>query len=123
MTAREAFAIGAPTARGTRTKDLSKKIYVGNLPFSSTEEDIRQLFATYGEVHSVALPVDRDTGRPRGFGFVEMEPDDALKAIQALDGKDYGGRLMRVNEAREGGESRGPRRDMPPRRGGGYGGR
>ncbi len=96
---------------------MTKRIYVGNLPFSASEEEVSRLFATYGEVISVSLPSDRDTGRPRGFGFVEMENADADKAIQALDGKDMGGRSLRVNEAREG-ESRGPRRDGPPRRGG-----
>ena len=91
---------------------MSKRIYVGNLPFTSSEGDIRQLFATYGEVISVSLPNDRETGRPRGFGFVEMENENADQAIQALDGKEFGGRSLRVNEARE-----------PERRGGGgYGG-
>jgi RNA recognition motif-containing protein len=93
---------------------LSKRIYVGNLPFSSTEEDIQTLFGTYGEVIQVYLPNDRETGRPRGFGFVEMEDDAAAKAIQALDGKEFGGRSLRVNEARES-EFRG-------QRGGGGGG-
>ena len=97
---------------------MSKRIYVGNLPFSSTEEDIQTLFAQYGEVVSVYLPNDRETGRPRGFGFVEMEDDAAAKAISALDGKEFGGRSLRVNEARES-EFRGPRRDSGPRGGGG----
>lgn len=78
---------------------MAKKIYVGNLPFTATEDDIRDLFAQYGEVHSVNLISDRETGRPRGFGFVEME--DADQAISALDGQDFGGRSLRVNEARE----------------------
>jgi RNA recognition motif-containing protein len=75
-----------------------KKIYVGNLPFSATEDDLRALFAEYGEVSSVALINDRETGRPRGFGFVEMEGAD--EAIAALDQKDFGGRSLTVNEAR-----------------------
>jgi RNA recognition motif-containing protein len=75
-------------------------IYVGNLPFSATEEDIEQLFAQYGSVTSVKLVTDRDTGRARGFGFVEMDGDGGKKAIQELDGKEYGGRNLNVNEAR-----------------------
>ena len=75
-----------------------KKIYVGNLPFSATEDDLRALFSEYGEVSSVALINDRETGRPRGFGFVEMEGAD--EAIAALDQKDHGGRSLTVNEAR-----------------------
>ncbi len=93
---------------------MSKRIYVGNLPFTSTEDDVRALFSTHGEVVNVFLPTDRDTGRPRGFGFVEMEDADAAKAIEAMDGRDFGGRSLRVNEAREN-EARGPRRDGPPR--------
>ena len=91
---------------------MSKRIYVGNLPFTSSEDDIRQLFTAYGEVISVSLPNDRETGRPRGCGFVDLENETADQAIQALDGKEFGGRSLRVNEARE-----------PERRGGGgYGG-
>lgn len=78
---------------------MAKKLYVGNLPFTATEDEVRALFAEHGEVQSVALINDRDTGRPRGFGFVEMEDADA--AMQALDGTDFGGRTLRVNEARE----------------------
>lgn len=76
-------------------------IYVGNLPFSSSEEDIRELFAPYGTVQSVKLITDRDTGRPRGFGFVEMDGGDAASAIAALNGQEFGGRSLRINEARE----------------------
>ena len=79
---------------------MTQKIYVGNLPFSSTDEEVRMLFATYGEVHSLALPTDRETGRPRGFGFVEMNAPDAAKAIGALNGTELGGRALTVNEAR-----------------------
>jgi RNA recognition motif-containing protein len=75
-----------------------KKIYVGNLPFSATEDDVRELFAQHGTVHSVSLVNDRETGRPRGFGFVEM--DDISAAIEALNGQDFGGRTLRVDEAR-----------------------
>jgi RNA recognition motif-containing protein len=83
-----------------------KTIYVGNLPFSSTQAEISDLFSRYGTVHSVNLISDRETGRPRGFGFVEMDPDHALAAIEALNGIELGGRSLRVNEAR-GREDRG----------------
>jgi RNA recognition motif-containing protein len=77
------------------------KIYVGNLPFNATDAEIRTLFAAHGTVESVALPIDRDTGRPRGFGFVEMSQSDASRAIQNLNGTDMGGRPLRVNEAQD----------------------
>ena len=77
-----------------------KKIYVGNLPFSATEEEINGLFAAHGEVESIALITDRETGRPRGFGIVEMSDEGAASAIAALDGTELGGRNLRVNEAR-----------------------
>ncbi len=79
---------------------MSQRIYVGNLPFSSTEDEVEALFATYGDVISCAMPTDRESGRPRGFAFVEMSEADAAKAIEALDGQDFGGRDLRVNEAR-----------------------
>ena len=94
-----------------------KTIYVGNLPYSATESELRELFEQHGTVHSVKLITDRETGRPRGFGFVEMDPDGADKAIQALDGQDMGGRNLKINEAR--GKSEGPRGghgDRPPRK-------
>lgn len=96
---------------------MSKKLYVGNLPFSSTEEDLREVFGRHGTVESVAVITDRETGRPRGFAFVEMaEADAADDAIRALDGSDLGGRSIRVNEAQDrrgggGGGRGGPRRD------------
>ncbi|MFP4213614.1 MAG: RNA recognition motif domain-containing protein [Desulfohalobiaceae bacterium] len=77
-----------------------KKMYVGNLPFSSSEEDVRELFSQYGAVESVNLIQDRQTGKPRGFGFVEMETEDADQAIEALDGTQFGGRTLKVNEAK-----------------------
>jgi len=77
------------------------KIYVGNLPFSATESEIRELFGQHGTVESVALPTDRETGRPRGFGFVEMPQAEAVKAIEALNGFSMGGRQLRVNEAQD----------------------
>ena len=90
------------------------KLFVGNLPFSATEDEIRSAFEAHGEVSDVAVIMDRETGRPRGFAFVEM-PDSgqANAAIEALNNSDFGGRSMTVNEAR-------PREDRP--RGGGGGG-
>ena len=78
---------------------MQKKIYVGNLSFNSTEEQIRELFEQHGTVESVNLITDRDSGRPRGFGFVEMS-SGADEAIQALHQTDMGGRALNVNEAR-----------------------
>ena len=78
---------------------MSKRIYVGNLPFSATEEEVRELFAAFGTVTSVNLISDRETGRPRGFGFVEME-DGGDEAIEALDKSSMGGRTLTINEAR-----------------------
>ena len=100
------------------------KIYVGNLPFSATEAQVRDLFAQHGAVESVALPADRETGRPRGFGFVEMPQAEAAKAIEALNGFSMGGRQLRVNEAQDrprtgGGGRPGGGGGRP---GGGYGG-
>ena len=85
-----------------------KRIYVGNLPYNATEDDIRALFAQYGTVQSVSLITDRETGQPRGFAFVEMN-EGANEAIAALDQKDYGGRTLKVNIAKprdEGGAKR-----------------
>ena len=92
---------------------MTKKIYVGNLPFSASEDEIRNLFATHGNVVSVTLITDRETGRPRGFGFVEMDDSAAQAAIDAINGTDFNGRTLNVNEARErkGGGGRPPRRD------------
>lgn len=77
-----------------------KKIYVGNLPYSFNDEDLSTLFAEYGEVVSSIIITDRDSGRSKGFGFVEMEDASADKAIKELDGKESEGRNLRVNEAR-----------------------
>jgi len=77
------------------------KIYVGNLPFTATEDTVRALFAAHGAVTSVALPSDRETGRPRGFGFIEMSSTDAATAIGALNGHSMEGRALRVNEAQD----------------------
>ena len=90
---------------------MAKKIYVGNLPFTASDDEIRSLFGTHGEVQSVNLITDRETGRPRGFGFVEMDEAGAEAAISALNGTDMGGRSLTVNEAR-------PRNDRGGSRGG-----
>jgi RNA recognition motif-containing protein len=93
------------------------KIYVGNLPFTASEADVRTLFSQHGTVESVSLPTDRETGRPRGFGFVEMSQADAARAIQSLNGHEMGGRQLRVNEAQDK-----PRTGGGGRPGGGGGG-
>ena len=81
---------------------MNKKIYVGNLPFTSTEADLKDAFGRHGGVVSVNVITDRETGRPRGFAFVEMEDANAAQdAIRALDGTDFGGRNIRVNEAQQ----------------------
>lgn len=91
------------------------KLYVGNLPFTATDEAVRALFSAHGTVEKVSLITDRDTGRPRGFGFVEMSNADASRAMQALNGTDFDGRALKVNEAQDrerssGGNRGGPRR-------------
>jgi RNA recognition motif-containing protein len=104
------------------------KIYVGNLPFSADESQVRALFAQHGTVESVNVIMDRETGRPRGFAFVEMSNADASRAIQSLNGFSMGGRALRVNEAQDrppgGGGGRGPGGGGGggPRRSGGGGG-
>ena len=79
---------------------MATSIYVGNLPWSATQESVESLFSPYGEVLSVKLVSDRETGRARGFGFVEMEDGEADSAIEALDNFSFGGRTLRVNEAK-----------------------
>ena len=92
---------------------MAKKIYVGNLSYDFNDNDLRSLFETHGAVQSAQVIIDRDTGRSKGFGFVEMENDgEAEAAIKDLDGQDSGGRALRVNEAR-------PREDRPRRSYGG----
>lgn len=83
-------------------------IYVGNLPFNATAQDLENLFGEYGTVESAAIINDRETGRSRGFGFVEMPNEEGAKAISELDGQDYNGRALKVNEAR-------PREERPRR--------
>ena len=81
---------------------MGKKIYVGNLPFSSTESDLRNVFERHGAIASVNVIMDRETGRPRGFAFIEMEEANAASdAIRALDGTEMDGRNIRVNEAQD----------------------
>ena len=92
-----------------------KNIYVGNLTFDATEDQVRSLFEAYGPVEKVSIITDRDTGQPRGFAFVEMNDDEsATKAMEALNGTNLGGRNLTVNEAR-------PKADRPRREGGGGG--
>ncbi|MCK5073124.1 MAG: RNA-binding protein [Bacteriovoracaceae bacterium] len=92
---------------------MGRKLYVGNLPFSVTEESLIDKFSQCGTVDSAKLITDRDTGRSKGFGFVEMSSDaEAQEAIEKFDGQDYEGRAIKVNEAKP----------MEPRRGGGGGG-
>jgi cold-inducible RNA-binding protein len=91
---------------------MTKKLYIGNLPFQTTEGELSDLFSQVGAVESVRIITDRDTGRSRGFGFIEMADEDAEKAINEFNGKDMDGRALTVNEAR-------PQVD----RGGGGGGR
>ncbi|MBD2498612.1 RNA-binding protein [Nostoc sp. FACHB-280] len=91
-------------------------IYIGNLSYQVTEEDLRLAFSEYGKVSRVQLPTDRETGRPRGFAFVEMESESQeTAAIEALDGAEWMGRDLRVNKAK-------PREERSPSRGGGGGG-
>ena len=90
-----------------------KKLYVGNLPWRTTDAELEDIFAAHGTVQSAVVITDRETGRSRGFGFVEMDDNGATAAIDALDGFEIGGRALRVNEAN----------DRPRRDGGGGGGR
>lgn len=90
-----------------------KKLYVGNLPWRTTDAELEDIFSQHGTVQSAVVITDRETGRSRGFGFVEMDDNGATSAIDALDGYEMGGRALRVNEAN----------DRPRRDGGGGGGR
>ena len=95
---------------------MGNKLYVGNLPYSFRDEDLQQAFAAHGTVTSAKVMMERDTGRSKGFGFVEMGDDaQAQTAINAMNGQQFGGRGLVVNEAR-------PMEPRPPRSGGGYGG-
>jgi len=103
-----------------------KSLFVGNMSFQTTESELRELFAPFGQVTRVHMAMDRETGRARGFAFVEMPNDEeAAKAMTALDGKEVGGRNLKVNEARpkgEGGAPRGPKSYGRPGGGGSGGG-
>jgi len=97
---------------------MAKKLYVGGLPYSTTQDQLSAHFAQVGNVLSSSIIIDKMTGRSRGFGFVEMEDDAAMTAVEKFDGQDFEGRKLTVNEAR-------PMADRPPRRdgnGGGFGG-
>lgn len=94
---------------------MAKKLYVGGLPYSTTNDGLKDAFSKMGEVISANVIIDKMTGRSRGFGFVEMNDEDALKAVDAMNGTDLEGRKIIVNEAR-------PMGDRPPRRGGFGGG-
>ena len=95
---------------------MGNKLYVGNLPYSFRDEDLQQAFAAHGTVSSAKVMMERDTGRSKGFGFVEMGSDaEAQAAINGMNGQPYGGRGLVVNEAR-------PMEPRPPRSGGGFGG-
>ena len=107
-----------PSFRLTELKkiDMNTKMYVGNLPFTATEDDVRALFTDYGTVTDIHLPMDRDSGRPRGFAFVTMDSQTAMnEAIRGLNEKDFQGRNLTINEAR-------PKEDRPAYGGGGGGG-
>lgn len=98
------------------TRSMNTKMYVGNLPFKATEDELRDLFGQFGAVTDIHLPMDRDSGRPRGFAFVTMDTDTAMNAaINELNGKEWGGRTLAINEAR-------PREERPSFSGGGGGG-
>jgi RNA recognition motif-containing protein len=100
-----------------------KNLFVGNMSFQTTEADLRALFEPFGQITRVHLAMDRETGRARGFAFVEMPNDaEATKAIAELDGKEFGGRNLKVNEARPKTEGRGPGGPGGPRGFGGKGG-
>ena len=113
--------IGAGSDTRQRTapnndKDMNTKMYVGNLPFAAQEQDIRELFSQYGGVTEVFLPMDRESGRPRGFAFVTMDSADAMNnSINAQNGQEFMGRKLAINEAR-------PREERPAGGGGGGGG-
>ena len=106
---------GAKTAAALNN-DMNTKMYVGNLPFAAQEQDVRELFSQYGGVTEVFLPMDRESGRPRGFAFVTMDSPEAMQAaINAQNGQEFMGRKLAINEAR-------PREERPGGFGGGGGG-
>jgi cold-inducible RNA-binding protein len=111
--------------RRVQGESKMKSLFVGNMSFQTSESELRELFAPFGQVTRVHMAMDRETGRARGFAFVEMPNDaEAAQAMTALDGKEVGGRNLKVNEARpkgEGGPPRGPRNFGGPGGGGGRG--
>lgn len=111
MHPRRAFGCASPFPLSRKSNLPVTKLYVGNLPFTATDDSVRALFSKHGTVEKISLVTDRETGRPRGFGFVEMSNADASRAMQALNGTDFEGRTLKVNEAqdreRSGGGNRG----------------
>ena len=111
MHSRRAFGCAGPFPLPFKSTLPVTKLYVGNLPFTATDDSVRALFSKHGTVEKISLVTDRDTGRPRGFGFVEMSNADASRAMQALNGTEFDGRTLKVNEAqdreRSGGGNRG----------------
>ncbi|KAI8823163.1 uncharacterized protein EV422DRAFT_394139 [Fimicolochytrium jonesii] len=112
--------LASPTALFVRNFG-TKRIFVGNLPWAANTEDLSVLFGRYGEVKDAKIMIDRNTGRSRGFGFIEMEENGAEKAIEALNGRDYKGRDLRINEATPMGQGRSDR-NFGGNRGGDFGG-
>jgi RNA recognition motif-containing protein len=108
------FLFSFAILRESRGMTMSKNLYVGNLPFTTTDEDLRQAFSQFGTVVKAQVIMDRETGRSRGFGFVEMA-DGAEEAVNGMNGAQFGGRTLTVNEAK-------PREARPGGGGGGYGG-
>jgi hypothetical protein len=108
------FLVLSAISRGSRGKTMSKNLYVGNLPFTTTDDSLREAFAAYGNVVKAQVIMDRETGRSRGFGFVEMA-DGADEAVAAMNGAQFEGRTLTVNEAK-------PREPRSGGGGGGYGG-
>ena len=91
--------------RGDKATSGTMTVYVGNLPFSAGKEEVKNIFAPYGKVEEVRIVKDRRSRRSKGYGFVEMNADNARRAIKSLDGTEYAGRTMRINEAQEKGDS------------------
>src|ERR1041385_5343910 len=117
------FAASFHSPKGERYISMSTKLYVGNLAFQTTSQELQQLFGQAGTVQSASVVEDRDTGRSRGFAFVEMSSEEeATSAINQFNGKDLGGRALKVNEAKPRENRGGGGRGFSDNRGGGYGG-
>src|SRR5689334_19663484 len=117
------FAASFLFPKGERYISMSTKLYVGNLAFQTTSQELQQLFGQAGTVQSASVVEDRDTGRSRGFAFVEMSSEEeATSAINQFNGKDLGGRALKVNEAKPRENRGGGGRGFSDNRGGGYGG-